>query len=183
RASNRDTRDKAPCTPSPIYPASQQHVLADDLSLLAERRGGDDPLVRKVLAGKSPPERAAELVRGTKLADVAVRRELAKGGQKAIDASKDPMIQLAKMLDAETRRLRKINEEQIEEVERQAYAKIAEVLFATKGTSTYPDATFTLRLSFGIVKGYEENGVHVPPWTTFGGAFRHAKAHDDKEPW
>src|SRR5206468_1776963 len=84
---------------------------------------------------------------------------------------------------AETRRIRKINEEQIDEVERQAYAKIAEVLFATKGTNTYPDATFTLRLSFGVVKGYEENGVEIPPWTTFGGAFRHEKAHDAKEPW
>jgi hypothetical protein len=183
RDSNRASLEQELFSSAPIYKELEQHELADDLSLLAERRGGDDPLVRQVLAGKSPQDRATELVQGTRLADVAVRRELAKGGEQAIENSDDPMIRLARTLDPETRRIRKINEEQIEEVERQAYAKIAEVIFATKGTGTYPDATFTLRLSFGVVKGYEENGRQVPPWTTLGGAFQHEKAHGAKEPW
>ncbi len=183
RDSNRASLEQDLFSTAPIYPEFEQHGLADDLALLVERRGGDDPLVRKVLAGKSPRERASALVHGTKLADVEVRRALAKGGQKAIDDSDDPMILLAKALDEETRRIRKITEEQIDEVERQAYAKIAEVIFATQGTGTYPDATFTLRLSFGVVKGYEENGRRVPPWTTLGGAFEHEKAHGAKPPW
>jgi hypothetical protein len=183
RESNRASLEQDLFSTAPIYPELEQHELADDLTLLAERRGGDDPLVRRALAGKSPQDLASELVRGTKLADVEVRRELAKGGEKAIDASTDPMIRLAKTLDPETRRIRKISEEQIDEVERQAYARIAEVLFAAKGTSTYPDATFTLRLSLGVVKGYEENDKKIAPWTTLGGAFRHADAHGNKEPW
>jgi hypothetical protein len=183
RDSNRASLEQELFSTAPIYPEFEQHELADDLALLAERRGGDDSLVRLVLAGKSPQDRASELVRETKLADVEVRRELAKGGERAIEKSTDPMILLAKTLDPETRRIRKISEEQIEETERQAYARIAEVIFASRGTSTYPDATFTLRLSFGVVKGYEENGRKVPPWTTFGGAFRHAAAHGNKEPW
>ncbi len=183
RESNRASLEQELFSTAPIYGEFEQHGLADDLSLLAERRGGDDPLVRKALAGKAPRERASDLVHGTRLGDVEFRRALAKGGQKAIDDSDDPMIRLAKTLDDETRRIRKISEEQIDEVERQAYAKIAEVIFATKGTNTYPDATFTLRLSFGVVKGYEENGRTVPPWTTLGGAFAHEKAHGGKDPW
>jgi len=183
RESNRSSLEQELFSTAPIYPELEQFELADDLSLLAERRGGDESLVRLVLAGKSPRDRANEIVRGTKLADVQVRRRLAKGGQKAIEDSDDPMIRLARTVDAEARRLRKISEEQIEETERQAYQKIAEVIFAIKGTSTYPDATFTLRLSFGVVKGYQENGRQVPPWTTLGGAFRHAAAHGNKEPW
>jgi hypothetical protein len=183
RESNRESLEQELYSTAPIYPEFEQYQLADDLALLAERRGGDDPLVRQVLAGRSPRERAGELVRGTKLADVAVRRKLAKGGEDAIETSGDPMIRLAKILDPETRRIRKISEEQIDEVERQGYGKITEVLFASKGTSAYPDATFTLRLSIGVVKGYEEDGRPVAPWTTLGGAFQHEKAHGGKEPW
>jgi hypothetical protein len=79
--------------------------------------------------------------------------------------------------------LRKQFEEKIEEPERQAYAQIAKAMFAVYGTSVYPDATFTLRLAFGPVKGYLENGTPIDPWTTFGGAFEHEKAHGGKEPW
>jgi hypothetical protein len=183
RESNRDSLEQELYSTAPIYPELEQYQLADDLTLLGERRGGDDSLVRSALGGKSPQDLASEAVRGTKLVDVEVRRELAKGGEKAIKKSTDPMIRLAKALDAETRRIRKITEEQIEETERQAYARIAEVIFAARGTSTYPDATFTLRLSLGVVKGYEENGRKVAPWTTLGGAFRHAEAHGNKEPW
>jgi hypothetical protein len=183
RESNRASLEQELFSTAPIYLDLEQVQLADDLALFVERRGGDDPLVGKVLAGKGPQARAAQLMKETRLSDVAVRRSLAAGGVKAIEKSTDPMIELARTTDEETRRVRKINEEQIEEVERQAYAKITEVLFATQGTSTYPDATFTLRLSFGPVKGYVENGKKVPPWTTLGGAFQHEAAHGGKEPW
>ena len=91
-------------------------------------------------------------------------------------------IELAKLMEAEARRLQKLGEE-LDELNRQAYAQIADAIFATQGTDTYPDATFTLRLAFGRVKGYVDGGRPVPPWTTVGGAFAHERRHGAKEPW
>jgi len=143
--------------------------------------GAENDLVKSVLAGKSPRERAAELVRGTKLADVAVRKRLADGGLKAIKDSTDPMIQLAKLIDPASRRVRQSFEQQVDEPQRQAYGKIANARFAAYGSSVYPDATFTLRLAFGEVKGYTEAGQKIPWATTLGGTYEHAAAHGNKE--
>jgi hypothetical protein len=92
------------------------------------------------------------------------------------------MIRLALIMEPEFRRLRKVGDE-LNEVERQAYSQIADALFAVQGASTYPDATFTLRLAYGPVKGYEEGGRRIPPWTTMGGAFDHEKRHNAKDDW
>ena len=117
-----------------------------------------------------------ELVRGTKLADPAFRKQLAAGGLEAIEKSDDPMIQLARAINPEARRIRKVTEE-LDEQDRQAYASVAEARFAVLGTSVYPDATFTLRLAFGPVTGYEQDGQQIPAWTTMGGAYQHEEAH------
>src|SRR5205085_9897840 len=109
--------------------------------------------------------------------------KLYEGGQKAINASQDAMILLAKLVDPESRAVRKIMETQVDEVQRQAYGEIAKVKFALEGTSTYPDATFTLRLAFGVVKGYEEDGKKVPPITTFAGLYERAKEHHNQPPF
>jgi hypothetical protein len=156
--------------------------LADSIAYLVETRGGDDPLVKKVLAGKGPRQRAAELLAGSKLVDVEARKQLAQQGAKGIASSPDPLIQLAKIMEPEFRRLRE-QQDEIEELERQAYAKITEVKNRIQGVGGYPDATFTLRLAFGTVKGYEEDGKPIPPWTTMGGAFEHQAAHEATEPW
>lgn len=182
RDSNRPSLEQDLYSPAPIYKDLEQVVLADLISRAMEMRGPDDELVKKILDGKSPQARAAELVNGTKLDTVEARKELAAGGKAAIDASQDPMILLAKLIDADDRHYTKVGEE-IQEMERQAYAMIAEALFMEKGESTYPDATFSLRLSFGTVDGYEENGKQLPAWTTMGGAFEHEAAHNAKEPW
>jgi len=166
-----------------IFPEYEIVRLTDSLTFLAVLLGPNDPLVQKVLAGKSPSERAVELVSGTKLGDAAVRKRLYEGGAQAVADAKDPMIELARIVDAESRRLRKIMDEQVSEVSRQAYAEIARTKFALEGTSTYPDATFTLRLAFGVVKGYEENGKHVPFETTFAGLYERSKEHHNKEPF
>jgi hypothetical protein len=182
RDSARDSLLQQLFSPAPVYKDLEQAKLADLIAFLMEMRGGNDPLVKKILDGQSPQTRASQLVQGTQLDDVAFRRQLAEGGADAIGNCKDPMIQLALLVDPPSRELRKI-EDEIEEERRQAYAQIAEALFATQGTSTYPDATFTLRLAFGTVKGYQENGAEIPPWTTFAGAFEHEKAHEAKDPW
>jgi len=168
---------------APIYEDLETVKLADSLGLMMEGMGADNDLVKKVLAGESPRDRATELVHGTKLKDVTVRKQLADGGMKAIDASNDPMIELAKLIDPPARHIRQTYEQQVDEPQRQAYGKIANARFAVYGSSVYPDATFTLRLAFGEVKGYTEAGQKIPWATTLGGTFEHAAAHENKEPF
>ncbi len=182
RDSGRDSLEQSLFSPAPLYEDLERTQLADELGRMAEQRGGDHPLVQQLLAGKSPRDRAADVITQTKLFDVAARKALASGGESAIASSQDPMIQIARILEPEYRRLRLKNEE-LDEVERQAYAKITEVKFSMEGESAYPDATFTLRLAFGVVKGYEEDGEKIAARTTMAGAFDHEKKHDAKDPW
>ena len=162
---------------APIYSDLDQTLLGDSIAKTLEQRGFDDPVCQKILAGKSPADRAAELISGTELLSVEARRKIAAGGIQAINDSKDPMIMLAKIVNPPIRRIRSITD-QLDEQDKQAYALIAEAKFATQGTSAYPDATFTLRLAFGPVKGYEQDGQQIPAWTNVGGAFEHEKQHE-----
>ncbi|MBO0700865.1 MAG: S46 family peptidase, partial [Zavarzinella sp.] len=167
----------------PIYEDLETLKLADSLTHLASTFGADNELVKKVLAGKSPHDRAFELVSGTKVRDVEFRKKLFEGGKAAVDAAKDPMIELARLIDAEARAVRKTFETQVEEPKRQAAAAIAKARFALDGTNTYPDATFTLRLAFGTVKGYTENGKPVPAFTNFEGLYERSKEHGNRPPF
>lgn len=182
RDSARESLEQQLYSPAPIYDDLELVKLADALALMVEQRGGDDPLVQQVLAGKSPRERASDLIRGTTLGDVEQRKAVARSGLDGLKSSRDPLIELARILEPEYRRLREITEE-LDELERQAYAQITEAKVALAGTSSYPDATFTLRLAFGTVKGYTEDGKPILPWTTFGGAFEHEAAHDAMGDW
>jgi hypothetical protein len=167
----------------PLYDDYELVKLVDSLTWLTEQLGASDELVQKVLAGKSPQARAQELITGTKLKDVAERKRLYEGGKEAVEQSNDAMIALAKLVDPAARAVRKIMENEVSEVEQQAYAQIAKAKFAVEGTNTYPDATFTLRLAFGTVKGYEENGKQIPYETTFAGLYERAAEHHDKPPF
>jgi hypothetical protein len=168
---------------APIYDDLEIVQLADSLGMMAEQLGAENETVKMVLAGKSPRERAAELVHGTQLKDVAVRKRLADGGMNAIQDSNDPMIVLARKIDPQSRRIRQTLEQQVAEPQRQAYAKIANARFAVYGASVYPDATFTLRLAFGETKGYTEGGEKIPWATTLGGTYEHAAAHNNTGPF
>ncbi|MCS7166688.1 MAG: S46 family peptidase [Gemmatales bacterium] len=170
-------------SPAPIYDDVERLKLADSLSMLLEWLGADHEIVKLVLQNQAPQRRAEQLVSGTKCKEVAYRKQLEAGGVKAIAASEDPMIQLAKAVDPYARAVRKRYEEEIEEPLRQAYAVIAQARFAAYGTNIYPDATFTLRLSVGTVRGYTENGKAIPWCTTFRGAFAHEEAHQKREPF
>ena len=167
---------------APIYPDFEKAKFAFGLAYW-KKVAPDDPVLARVLAGRTPEEAASELVGKSKLADVALRRKLAEGGKDAIQASEDPMIKLAIAVDPEARALRKEREDKVEGVEAANYALIARALFEEKGDSIYPDATFTLRLAFGAVKGYTLDGKAIPPFTTIGGAFEHEKAHGAKPPY
>jgi hypothetical protein len=161
-------------SPAPIYDDFEKLKLADSLEFMVELLGADNPLAKQVLDGKTPEARAKELIEGTKLKDPAYRKELAAGGQKAIESSTDPMIVLGRLVDPKAREVRKRYETEVTVVERANYSKIARALFETQGTKLYPDATFTLRLSYGAVKGYQENGKKVTPFTTLGGLYDRA---------
>jgi len=183
RESNLESFKQDLYSTAPIYDDLEIVRMTDGLARYMELAGADDPLVVKVLDGKSPRERAAQLVRGTKLKDVAVRKKLAEGGPRAVQASDDPMLAVVRMMDPAARAVREIYQQQVDEPMRQAYGKIAQARFALAGKQIYPDATFTLRLAFGVVRGYREGGVELPPWTTIGGAFEHAKSHDNVAPF
>ncbi|NOZ39131.1 MAG: S46 family peptidase [Planctomycetes bacterium] len=169
-------------SPAPIYEDLEIAKLADSLSLFAEDRGGDDPLVKKVLAGQSPQQRAMALIQGSQLASVEVRQKIAGDDAASLANSPDTMIQLAQLLEPEYRRIRRIRDKH-KEIERQAYAQINAAQVALHGTDSYPDATFSLRLAFGTVRGYQEAGQTVAPWTTMGGAFAHQAAHQAHGDW
>ena len=183
RESNLESLEQQLFSTAPIYPALETAKLADSLGNFIEKSGAKHDLVARVLAGKSPQARAAELIQNSKLADVELRRRLAKEGASAQAATGDPLIELASLVDGPSREVRKRYEDAVEEPLRQAYAKIANARFALYGTETYPDATFTLRLAFGTVRGYEEQGRQVAPWTTIGGAYPHAAEHGSVYPF
>ncbi len=179
----RASLEQALFSASPIYDDFELLKLTDSLAFMRDELGASNPTVQKVLNGKTPAERAAELISGTKLKDVAFRKQLAAGGVQAIEASNDPMIVLARSIDAESRAVRQRYENEVLSVERADYAKIARALFDLEGTKLYPDATFSLRLSYGPVKGYKANGKLIPPFTDFAGLYRHATEHGDKYPY
>lgn len=158
----------------PIYPELESLRLGWGLQRMREWLGPDHPVVRQLLAKEGPNELAKRLVNETKLGDPAVRLELWKGGSAAIAASTDPMIVLARSVEADARALRKQYEDTVEAPEEVASEKIAKVRFAALGTSVYPDATFTLRLNWGTVQGWNENGTMVEPFTKLSRAFERA---------
>jgi hypothetical protein len=160
--------------PIPVYPDFEILRLSFGLERMREWLGPDHPLVRQVFGNDSPDTLAARLVGDSKLADPAVRLALYEGGQAAVAASQDPMIRLATAVDPAARELRKRFEEQVEGPVQRGQEAIAKARFAAYGTSDYPDATFTLRLSYGAMMGWTEKGEEVRPWTELSRAFERA---------
>lgn len=163
---------------APVYPELEVFRLTFGLTKLREVLGPDDAVVKAVLGKESPEQVAKRLVKGSKLMDLKVRKQLYEGGADAIARSQDPMILLAKSIDAESRALRKTMEDEIEAPIRKNHELIAAARFKIQGTNTYPDATFSPRLSFGAVKGWLEDGKPVAPFTTFGQTFERHTGSD-----
>ncbi len=169
-------------SPSPIYDDFEVVKLADSLAQLREELG-DTVEVKWILGGREPGEVARELVSGTKLKDAAVRKALMEGGLDAIYASEDPMIKLALLVDPVSRGARARYEKEVEAVETRSGAQIARAMFRLKGTAIAPDATGTLRLSYGVVKGYVDGGTKVPYRTTFAGLYEKSRRAENKTPY
>lgn len=163
---------------APIDAGYEAVQLGWSLIKLREQLGPDDPFVRLVLGKEAPREVARRLTAKTRLGDPAFRKALWEGGSKAIAASSDPFIQLARAVDMPARELRKRYEDEVESVEKRHAETLAALRFQAFGTGVYPDATFTLRLSYGEVAGWEENGQAIPPFTDFAGLYARATGAD-----
>lgn len=168
---------------APVYKSLQRAQLTQSLTEMQQVLGADDEAVKAALAGKSPADRAKEVIEGTQLQDVAVRKQLYEGGKAAVDASTDPLIVMMRNVDPYARAVRKRYDDEVDPLLRKNAGDIAKLRFAQGGLSVPPDATFTLRLSYGAIKGYELNGKHVPWYTTMGGAYDHAAAHGSQPPY
>lgn len=183
RDSNRKSLELSLYSPAPVHAEFEKIRLGTTLTWLAETLGVTHPEVRAILQGRQPGKLASELVDGSRLADIQERRRLVAGGVGAVRASTDSMIRLALLVDPAARALRKRFEEQVEEPERQAMARVAQARFKIFSRSVAPDATFTLRLAFGLVRPYEENGQAIPFRTTVGGLFARHELMGGREPF
>lgn len=163
---------------TPLYPEFEELKLSWSLSKLRERLGVDNPIVKSILGKESPESIAKNIVANSKLADSALRKQLWDGGTDAVKQSNDPAIVLARLLDEHGRKMREQFDHQIEPVQKAAIEQLAKARFAFKGTAVYPDATFSLRLSYGVIRGWNERGTPVKPFTDFAGLFDRATAYD-----
>jgi hypothetical protein len=170
-------------SPAPIYPRLEVTMLEGALQLSLEELSANDPFLKAVLGARTPAEAAKAAVEGTKLADPAFRKSLVEGGEAAVQASSDPMMALARTIDPFDRQRIKALEDNVESVETPAGERIGQARFAVYGKSLYPDATFTLRLGYGAVKGYPMNGTQAPPMTTFFGLYDRAYSFGLKPPY
>lgn len=165
---------------APVYADLEEMLLADGLQESLDELGPADPFIQTVLAGRAPVDVAKELVVGTKMGDPEFRKALVKGGEKWVTESTDPMIVIARKLDPLMRELRQWTEANVSSAQTAAGEKIGKARFAVYGKDSYPDATFTLRLSYGIVCGYPMNGTNAPSKTTLYGLYDRAYSFDNK---
>lgn len=171
-------REQAMYSPAPMTPSMEMAVLADYFTFLGRELGYSDPVVAALLNGRTPLAAARHAVENTKIINVEERRRLANDPA-AVASSGDGMIRLARALDGPARELRKRYEDELESVEARAKTEIAQARFAVSGGSAYPDATFTLRVAFGPVKGYRNAQGRRIPWATdLGGKFQKGRAEE-----
>jgi hypothetical protein len=167
----------------PIYKNLDTVLFTDSLSEMQDALGKENVDVQKVLQGKTPADAAKDMISNTKLDDVALRKQLYEGGQAAIDASNDPLIVALRTIEPSARAARKEFDDKVDSVVRRDGTIVAKARFAQSGFTQPPDATFTLRLSYGAVKGYQENGKSIPFETNMGGAYHHAAEHNNQPPY
>ena len=184
RDSNLESLKFRLLSPAPIYTDIEEMMIENSLHLAVENLGREDEFVKLALADKSPKDLAKSLLSKTKLMDVSQRKELLAGGLEAIHKSKDPLILWALQIDPILRKDRDWYDDEIESVQAIEGNKLSQLKFKAYGKSTYPDATFTLRMSYGTVKGFtDDSTIQIPFKTTYYGLFDRAESFDNKEPF
>jgi hypothetical protein len=170
-------------SPAPIELSTEKLFMSSALKLGEEKLGPNDPYIQAVLHGGDVDQTVDALVDGTKLGDVAFRKSLLDGGEAAVAASTDPMIVAARRVDPIVRATNRRMRDTFGSVLTKEGEKLGKARFLVYGKNAYPDATFTLRLSYGTVKGYPYNGTIAPPFTTFYGLYDRADSFSDKPPF
>jgi hypothetical protein len=170
-------------SPAPIYPSTEKLFMTTALKLAIEKLGADDAYVQAIVQGGDVGKTANALVDGTKLADPAIRKSLMDGGEAAVAASTDPMIVAARRVDPVWRASYEYDRDKIDSVLEAAGEKLGKARFAVYGKNAYPDATFTLRLSYGTLDGYPYNGTIAPPFTTFYGLYDRSASFSNQAPF
>ena len=170
-------------SPAPIYPEMEIARMTSALEAGVKELGPDDPWIKAVLDGRTPKDAANQMISGTKMGDAEFRKSLAEGGQTAVDASTDPLIAMARRIDPIRREQIKWFEKNVQSVQQRSGEKLGRARFAVYGRNTYPDATFTLRLSYGQVMGYPMNGTKAPYKTTMYGLYDRAASFNNKVPF
>lgn len=183
RESNLNSQRFQLLSRAPVYPAMEEQILASHLQMCLDAVGADDPFLKAALGGGTPAQVAHDLITGTTLADVADRKRLLEGGRKAVEASKDPLIVWARRIDVPYRAERQWMEDHIDIVESLEGARIAHARFTLDGKSQYPDASGTLRVSYGKAAGYSQLTTEVPWRTTFLGLFDRARSFENRKPF
>ena len=180
---NLDSLRNELLSPAPIHADLELVDLTDQLQLAADKLGPDHPFVKAALDGKTPAGAARAALAGTKLQEPAARKALLDGGAAAVATSTDTMIVLARRIDPLARETRRFLEDEVDAPTTRATEKIAQARFKVYGRTVSPDATFTLRLSYGTVEGYPAEGTVVAPFTTFYGLFDRSASHGNAAPW
>ena len=170
-------------SPAPIYPEMEIARMTSALEADVRELGPNDAWIKAVLDGRTPKDAANQTISGTKVGDAAFRKSLAEGGQTAVDASTDPLIAMARRIDPIRREQIKWFEKNVQSVEERSGEELGKARFAVYGKNAYPDATFTLRLSYGQVMGYPMNGTKAPYKTTMYGLYDRAASFDNKAPF
>ena len=170
-------------SPAPIHADMETAILAGWLADAQRTLGPSDPFVQAAIQGGTPESVAQAAVTGTKLADAGTRKALLDAGAQAVAQTADPLMALARRVEPVIRELRAWHDKNIASVETAAGARIAAARFAVYGKTVPPDATFSLRLSYGSVLSYEEDTTRVPYKTTFYGLYDRAEGFDFKSPW
>jgi hypothetical protein len=170
-------------SPAPVYPSTEKLFMTAALKLDQEKLGKDDAFVQAIVQGADVDKTVTALVDGSKLANVAFRKSLLEGGEAAVAASNDPMIVAARRVDPIWRETNRRLRDTISSVLTPAGEKLGKARFLVYGKNAYPDATFTLRLSYGTVDGYPYNGTVAPPFTTFYGLYDRAASFSNKPPF
>jgi hypothetical protein len=183
RESNLETLKFQMFSPAPIYPDVDAVLLATQLEDARNALSPSHAWVKTALGGRAPRAVAEELTAMTRVGDVGFRRQLVEGGRKAVEASEDPLIVWARRLDPLYRELRRWREERIESVESREGGRLARAKFALDGKTIFPDATGTLRLSYGAVRGYDELTTRVPWRTTFFDLYGRAASFGNQDPF
>jgi len=163
--------------------AREKINLTESLSFMQKYLGPTHAIVKRILGDKTPEARANELLDGTRITDAEIRNLLQAGGKATIDASTDPMIILARSLEADAQAVTKKFDEEVVAAQGAAYPKIGQAVFVVDGPKAYPDATSSLRLSYGAVKSYMEDGKKIPPYTNFAGIYERSAQHNGQPPF